>query len=251
MKRLVFPALFTMLLLAVAAPICFAAENSAGDQQTVTQFSKLPPVQLPSIPRAQGEYFQVSLLPVQQGAKQPELQKTDDWIGMTTAIGTIISSIAAIITAIAVPIITLEISKKTIMQTALSLEKDFKRRTLEQEVSFKFQRDQILFEEKKRVMLNFYVSTSQPAVKDEKFDINNLEIQLAVIKMMMDSDFYQAAEKLYKFLKELLSLSFDRSRLFDNIDRRRIHEALYANLATEIKRVLSGEDSTSLLTASN
>lgn len=43
MRKFAFPALLTLLLLAVAAPGCLAAENSAGDQQPETQDSKLPP----------------------------------------------------------------------------------------------------------------------------------------------------------------------------------------------------------------
>ena len=220
MKKLALAAFSILLLLAVVGPRCLAAENSANDQQPTFKYSKLPPVQLPSTLYAQKIKSQPPSFFLLQRPKQAEKEKTLDWIGITTAIGTIISSIAAIITAIAVPLITLDISKKTMKQTAVALEKDFKRRKIEQEISFKFQRDQILFEEKKKLILNFYVSTSQPVFLARGFDVRDLEAQLSALEMIMDTDFYLKAKQLSNLITDICNRDISLRRVYFNSDNR-------------------------------
>lgn len=70
MKKLTFSALFFLLLLAVAAPICLAAEKGTGDQQPFTQYNKLPPLQFFGSSLTQKKDFQAALWSAQQNASQ-------------------------------------------------------------------------------------------------------------------------------------------------------------------------------------
>lgn len=59
-----------LVLLAVAAPSCLAAENSANYQQPAPQYSKLPPLQLSGSTLTQKEYLQAAIWLAQQNTNR-------------------------------------------------------------------------------------------------------------------------------------------------------------------------------------
>ena len=71
MRKLALATLSLLLLLAVAAPSCLAAENNVSDQQPPLQYSKLPPLQLSGSPLTQKEYLQAALWLAQQKTNNP------------------------------------------------------------------------------------------------------------------------------------------------------------------------------------
>ena len=129
MRKFAFPALLTLLLLAVAAPNCLAAENSATAQQPASPYSKLPPLQLSGSPLAQKEYLQASHWLAQQESRQASPPRSEDeWLGLNTTKATVLSSLAALLTAIMAPVISIFVARKSMDQAKKSLEDDFNQR---------------------------------------------------------------------------------------------------------------------------
>ena len=252
MRKFAFPALLTLLLLAVAAPNCLAAGNSASDQQPASQYSKLPPLQLSGSPLAQKEYFQAALWLAQQESRQASPPRVEDeWMGLNTTKATVLSSLAALLTAIMAPVISIFVARKSMDQAKKSLEDDFNQRKLEQKENFKFQLYQLALEEKKRVMLNFFESTSISALYQVDFRMDKIRIQLTLLEMLMNRDFYDKFHFLFTFLNQHTYDFFQRAPS-DPINQNVIsdYKLLHLGLANEIRRVLSGAEFDPTLTAS-
>lgn len=252
MRKLALAALPILLLLAVAAPSCLAADNSTADQQPAFQYSKLPPLQFTGNHLTQKEYFQAAHWLAQQESRQASPPRAEDeWLGLNTTKATVLSSIATLLTAIMAPIISIFVARKTMAQTKHSLEDDFNQRKLEQQENFKFQLYQLALEEKKKVMLNFFESTSISAIYKDTFSMNDIRTQMTMLEMLMDNDFYKKAHALFTFLHDHLGDFLNRAPS-DPIRQRVItdYKFLHLAFAAAIRRVLSGEDFDPTLTAS-
>lgn len=250
MKKIALVALPILLLLAVAAPSCLAAENATADQQPASQYSKLPPLQLSGSPLTQKEYFQAALWLAQQESRQASPPRVEDeWMGLNTTKATVLSSLAALLTAIMAPVISIFVARKSMDQAKKSLKEDFNQRKLDQKENFKFQLYQLALEEKKKVMLNFFASTSVTRIRCKDFFFDELHVQLTMIELLMDKNFYNAAQKLAEYIMSdenftIIYLNKPTNRIFRN------YIELRTNLANEIRRVLRGAEFDPTLTAS-
>lgn len=237
MRKLALAALPILLLLAVATPSCLAAENSTSDKQPAPLYSKLPPLQLSGSPLAQKEYLQAALWLAQQHSPITTLPRTDEKVfGLTSTEATVLSPIVsaiAIIISIAIAILNME-------KNTSAIHKDFK-----------FRMYQLNLEEKKKVMLNFFESTSISAIYKNNFSMDDIRTQMTMLEMLMDNDFYKHALSLFTFLDDHLGDLFSYAPT-DSI-RIRVteeYELLHLAFAAAIRRALSGEDFDPALTAS-
>ena len=239
MKRTALLALFLLLLLAVAAPICLAAEKGTDDQQPFTQNSKLPPLQFTGNTLTQKEYFQAALWLSQQNLKQISASHAaDEWLGLNSTKATVLSSIAALITAVMVPFISIFVARKTMAQTKKSLEDDLTQRKIEQKNNFEFQLAQLTLVEKKKVMIKFFESTSFHHTSSRNIDIEELQTQLTMIKILMDEDFYDISLKIFtKFKEYSLYNSHLRTIQGDSFEAEK-YKSLHTALATKIEKIL-------------
>ncbi|MEA4990698.1 hypothetical protein SDC9_14442 [bioreactor metagenome] len=252
MRKLALAAMSILLLLAVATPVCLAAENSASNQQHASQYSKLPPLQLSGSPLAQKEYLQAFLWIAQNSRQSSTSTNEDEWLGISTTKATVLSSIAALIAAIMAPVISIFVARKTMTQTRQSLADDFTQRRLEQKDNFKFQLYQLALEEKKKAMLKFFESTSIPELDQKHFNMDAIRTQMTMLEMLMDKKFYETSHVIFTYLHKNLYnfrwVSHDAYIRQQFVDE---YKLLHLDLANEIRRVLRGEDFDPTLTASN
>ncbi|MCH5144345.1 hypothetical protein JMF94_04525 [Desulfovibrio sp. UIB00] len=243
MKNNLLAALTILVLLAVAAPSCLAAENSTSDQQPAPQYSKLPPLHFSGSTLAQKEYPQAFLWMAQSSGQASTPKNEDEWLGISTTKATVLSSIAALIAAIMAPVISIFVARKTMTQTRESLEDDFTQRKREQKNNFKFQLYQLALEEKKKLMINFFELTSIPALCGENYSPLELQTQLTMIEMLMNKKFYDISNKVFSYaVKAHGTIVYGGSK--DPIRQHAVTEykSLHADLANEIRRVLSGAE---------
>lgn len=245
MQNFIHIVLLTVLLLTVATPGCLAAENAAAGQQPASQFSKLPPLPLPSSLLTQKEYFQAALWLAQQESRQASPPRAEDeWLGLNTTKATVLSSLATLLTAIMAPVISIFIARKTMTQTKKSLEDDFNQRKLEQKENFKFQLYQLALEEKKKVMLNFFELTSLCRIR-RGFSHEDLKLPMSVIELLFAGDFLTIAKELFNLLENEKNLHALRATTPENIFYDPIavrkYEELHGKLSAEIRNILSGD----------
>lgn len=236
MKKIAWVALPILLLLAVAAPSCLAAENAAADQQHAPQYSKPPPLQVSGSPLTQKEYFQTALWLAQLHSPIATTPRTDEKIfGITPKKATVLSPM---VSAIAI-IISIAIAICNMRKNTLALRNDFKFRMYQSGLA-----------EKKKIIFNFLEITSLHHIKQHKFNLVELDIQITLIKELVSTDFSEKANELVRLLK-----ARNAEAVFVNAPSaypKDINEysTLYTDLIKETGKILRGEDFDPTLTAS-